>query len=96
MAPGTTSAPFCWTGRLHHIEVKATRGSINAPFFLSASELRHALEHPEAYSIYRVFDLGPNPRFYKLTGDMEEILDLTPVSYQARVKAPGARSTVQG
>jgi hypothetical protein len=43
------------------------------------------------YSIYRVFDLGPSPRFYKLTGDMQEILDLTPVSYQARVKVPGAR-----
>jgi len=30
----------------HHIEVKATRGSISAPFLLSANELRHALEHP--------------------------------------------------
>jgi hypothetical protein len=87
---------FLLDGSPHHIEVKATRGSITAPFFLSASELRHALEHPEAYSIYRIFDLGPNPKFYKLTGDMEEVLDLTPVSYQARVKAPRARSTVQG
>jgi hypothetical protein len=84
---------FLLDGSPHHIEVKATRGSITAPFFLSANELRHALEHPGAYSIYRIFDLGPSPRFYKLTGDMNEILDLTPVSYQARVKAPGARST---
>jgi hypothetical protein len=87
---------FLLDGSPHHIEVKATRGSINAPFFLSANELRHALEHPETYSIYRIFDLGPNLRFYRLTGDMNEILDLTPVSYQARVKAPGARSTPQG
>ena len=86
---------FLLDGSPHHIEVKATRGSISVPFFLSATELGYALEHPGAYSIYRVFDLGPNPRFYKLTGDMAEILDLTPVSYQARVKAPGARSTVQ-
>jgi hypothetical protein len=57
--------------------------------------LRYAREHPEAYSIYRIFDLGPNPRFYKLTGDIEEILDLIPVSYQARVKAPGPRSAAQ-
>ena len=85
---GYDVSSFLLDGSPHHIEVKATRGSIIAPFFLSASELRHALEHTEAYSIYRVFDLGPNPRFYKLTGDMEEILDLTPVSYQARVKAP--------
>jgi hypothetical protein len=92
---GYDVSSFFLDGSPHHIEVKATRGSITAPFFLSANELRHALEHPQAYSIYRVFDLGPHPRFYKLTGDMEEILDLTPVSYQARVKAPGAPSTVQ-
>jgi hypothetical protein len=85
---GYDVSSFLLDGSPHHIEVKATRGTITTPFFLSANELRHALEHPHAYSIYRVFDLGPNPRFYKLTGDMEEILDLTPVSYQARVKAP--------
>ena len=37
-----------------------------------------------------------NPGFYKLTGDIAEILDLTPVSYQARVKAPGGCSAAQG
>ena len=84
---GYDVSSFLLDGSPHHIEVKATRGSISAPFFLSANELRHALEHQAAYSIYRVFDLGLNPRFYKLTGDTEEILDLTPVSYQARVKA---------
>jgi Domain of unknown function (DUF3883) len=79
-------------GSSHHIEVKATCGSITAPFFLSASELRHAREHSGTYSIYRIFELGPNPRFYKLTGDMQEILDLTPVSYQAQVKPPSTES----
>ena len=76
--------------------MKATRGSITAPFFLSAGERQYALKHPGAYSIYRIFDLGPNPGFYKLTGDIAEILDLTPVSYQARVKEPRAHSTGQG
>jgi hypothetical protein len=79
---------FLPDGTPHHIEVKATRGSITAPFFLSASELRYARDHPAAYSIYRLFDLGPKPGFYKLTGGMDQLLDLTPVSYQARVKAP--------
>jgi Domain of unknown function (DUF3883)/EVE domain len=92
---GYDVSSFLLDGSPHHIEVKATRRSITEPFFLSAPELRHAREHPEAYSIYRVFDLGPSPGFYKLSGDMEEILFLTPVSYQARVKALGARSTVQ-
>jgi Domain of unknown function (DUF3883) len=85
---GYDVSSFFPDGTPHHIEVKATRGSITAPFFLSATELRHAREHPVGYSIYRIFDLGPNPRFYKLTGDMDEILDLKPVSYQARVKSP--------
>lgn len=93
---GYDVSSFLLDGSPHHIEVKATRGSITAPFFLSASELRYAREHPEAYSIYRIFDLGPNPGFYKLTGDMSEILELMPVSYQVRVKAPGAHSTIQG
>lgn len=83
---------FLLDGSPHHIEVKATRGSINAPFFLSASELNYTCEHPAAYSIYRVFDLGPTPGFYKLTGDITELLDLTPVAYQARIKPPQARA----
>jgi hypothetical protein len=93
---GYDVSSFLLDGSSHHIEVKATRGSIRAPFFLSASELGYASEHPEAYSIYRVFDLGPNAKFYKLTGNMEEILYLTPASYQARVKEPRAGPMVQG
>jgi hypothetical protein len=88
---GYDVSSFLPDGTSHHIEVKATRGTICAPFFLSAAELRHAHERPVAYSIYRVFDLGSNPRFYKLTGDMAQILDLTPISYQARIRAPGPR-----
>lgn len=87
---------FSLDGSPHHIEVKATCGGIKAPFFLSASELRHALTHRETYSIYRVFDLGLNPRFYRLTGDLQEILDLAPMSYQARVKAPLTRLSAKG
>lgn len=71
----------------HHIEVKATCGGITAPFYLSAAERSYALEHSAAYSIYRVFDLGPNPGFYKITGNVAESLELTPVTFQARVKA---------
>jgi hypothetical protein len=73
---GYDVSSFLLDGSHHHIEVKATRGGITAPFFLSATELRHVLQHPEAYSIYRIFDLGPNPKFYKLTGDIEESLTL--------------------
>jgi len=90
---GYDVSSFLLDGSPHHIEVKATCGSITAPFFLSANELRYALEHPAAYSIYRIFDLGPAPGFYKLTGNMTEILDLTPVCYQVRVKVSGAPAT---
>jgi hypothetical protein len=91
---GYDVSSFLLDGSPHHIEVKTTRGSITAPFFLSESERRYAFEPPGAYSIYRIFNLGPNPGFYKLTGNMAEILHLTPVSYQVRVKAPDGHSTV--
>jgi hypothetical protein len=81
---------FLLDGSPHHIEVKATRGSIFAPFYLSASELSYSREHRAAYSIYRLFDLGPTRGFYKITGNMTEMLDLTPVTYQAHIKAPEA------
>jgi hypothetical protein len=61
----------------HYIEVKATCGSIAAPFYLSAAERRYALELAAAYSLYRVFDLGPTPSFYKIT-DVAKSLELTP------------------
>jgi hypothetical protein len=57
MTPGTTSAPFAGRVASPH-RGEATRGSIAAPFFLSTGELRYALEHPGACSIYRIFDLG--------------------------------------
>jgi hypothetical protein len=59
---GYDVSSFLLDGSPHHIEVEATRGSITAPFFLSANELRYVLDHPGAYSIYRIFDLGPKPR----------------------------------
>ena len=59
---GYDVSSFLLDGSPHDIEVKTTRGSVTAPFFLSENERRYALEHPGAYSIYRIFDLGPNPR----------------------------------
>lgn len=92
---GYDVSSFLLDGTPHRIEVKTTRGSINVPFYMSASELRFALGYPGSYSIYRVFDLGPTPGLYKLTGDMKEILDLTPVSYRVRIKAPATRPSAQ-
>ncbi len=95
---GYDVSSFLLDGSPHHIEVKATRGSIDGTFLLvSASELRHALEHPCAYSIYRVIrPRSESPSFYKLTGDMNELLDLKPVTYEARVKAHGEGSGARG
>jgi hypothetical protein len=76
----------------HHIEVKATCGGITAPFYLSAAERRYALEPSAAYSIYRIFDLGPTPGFYKIT-DVTDSLELTPVTFQARIKPQAGQGT---
>jgi Domain of unknown function (DUF3883) len=92
---GYDVSSFLLDGSAHHIEVKTTCGSITVPFFVSRTELCYALHSPGMYSIYRIFDLGPKPKLYKLTGDMTEILELRPESYQAWVKAPDARSTAR-
>ena len=58
---GYDVSSFMLDGSPHHIEVKATRGSIIAPFFLSAGELRYALEHPGGLHLPRIRP-RPEPR----------------------------------
>jgi hypothetical protein len=74
--------------KLGHIDFRREYGFGEALVYDLVYEGHRHDSNPDAYSIYLIFDLGPNPKFYKLTGDMDEILDLKPVSYQARFKSP--------
>lgn len=65
------------------IEVKATTGDIDTPFYLSENELNMSHNHKDEYVLARVYDLLGNCRFYIVTGDLSEKLKLKPKNYIA-------------
>ena len=68
------------------IEVKTTKSGLNTPFVLTRNEIRVSKEDPGSYRLYRVFDFGPEARLYILEGDLEDMLELTPTQFSARLK----------
>ncbi len=75
-------------GSVAHIEVKATKGSIRTPFFISANELAFAKAHPASFRLVRVFDFDAKTMsgsFYEVCGDVSTELNLEPISYKVRV-----------
>jgi hypothetical protein len=53
---------------------------------LCSQEASDALDAPQGeYAIYRVFNIdGDTPEFYVLTGDLDTLLAVEPVTYRAR------------
>jgi hypothetical protein len=68
-----------------YIEVKTTGRDKATPFFISANEVVKSSSLGDGYRLYRVFNFPHAPQFFELSGDMAEILQLSPVSYLARV-----------
>ena len=76
---------FSLDGRPRYIEVKATKLGALTPFYITSAELDFARRHQKDYAIYRVFDVdGGAPEFYVLEGDLDNVLDVEPVTYRAR------------
>ncbi len=67
------------------IEVKTTQGGSATPFFLSSNEVVVSRERASQYVLYRVFDFLKSPKLFVLRGALEDLLDLHPVSYRARL-----------
>jgi hypothetical protein len=77
---------FTPEGEVKCIEVKTTRGSAGAPFFISDNEIEFSRQHRDNYHLYRVYDYEDSRnsgRFYVESGSVEESFELTPVQYQA-------------
>ncbi len=74
---------FDRTGRERLIEVKTTRGTQKTPFFLTSNERSFADERPEAFRLYRVYEYGEAPRFFKLRPPLQQAVVLEPVTYRA-------------
>jgi hypothetical protein len=74
---------FDRAGRERLIEVKTTRGAWKTPFFLTGNERSFAEERPEAFRLYRVYEYGESPRFFKLRPPLESAVMLEPTTYRA-------------
>jgi hypothetical protein len=69
------------------IEVKTTRGDIDAPFFLTERERTVALRKGRSYELYRVFAFGREPKVFVVPGPLEDRLHLKPTAYRVKVRA---------
>jgi hypothetical protein len=74
---------FDRAGRERLIEVKTTRGARKTPFFLTGNERSFAEERPEAFRLYRIYEYGESPRFFKLRPPLDSAVMLEPTTYRA-------------
>ncbi|WP_164055872.1 DUF3883 domain-containing protein, partial [Serratia marcescens] len=71
------------------IEVKTTKSNACSPFYISQNEIKVASNNIGNYYLYRVhsLDLKNNScDIYIKNGSVEEIFDLEPVNYRAKIK----------
>ncbi|MCY1351450.1 hypothetical protein D9M69_377150 [compost metagenome] len=66
-----------------YIEVKATNSGVATPFIVSHNELEFSREANDQFYLYRVFQLGSDPRLFILRGDLSSQLYLTPLDFRA-------------
>lgn len=72
-------------GKIKYIEVKATRGGSQTPFYMSSNEMEFSRTHSAEYYLYRVYDLNPDSRCGKLfivNGDVQDSFSPTPIQYR--------------
>lgn len=74
---------FSPAGREHFIEVKTTQLGPLTPFYVTAGEMSFSGEHPESYSLYRVYDFANDPRMFSLAGRVDVTCRVTPAQYVA-------------
>lgn len=67
------------------IEVKSTHGPRTTPFFLTRNEASLAQERPDAYRIYRLYDLARTPSAFKLRPPLEKAVRLEVETWRAWV-----------
>ncbi len=75
-------------GTTKFIEVKTTRGSASAAFFISPNEVEFSKKNTESYFLYRLYEADMTSRTAKafvLTGDLTKTLSLKPTQYIAEI-----------
>jgi len=65
------------------LEVKATGLGKFFPFYVTANEVRCSDDIPDQYHLFRVFNMGREPRIYILHGSLKILCQLEPVLFRA-------------
>ena len=76
---------FTPEGQIKRIEVKTTRGPLEAPFYLKNHELEFARKNKDHYFLYRVYHYDETLNAGKLciiTGNIEDLFAVTPTKYR--------------
>jgi hypothetical protein len=59
------------SGKEKLIEVKTTRSRAETPFFVTANELKVSREQADIYHLFRVFNFGHDPAWFRLRGNLD-------------------------
>jgi hypothetical protein len=65
------------------LEVKATGWGKFFPFYVTANEVRCSEDIPDRYHLFRVFNMGREPKIYILHGSLRVLCQLEPVLFRA-------------
>jgi len=70
-----------------YIEVKATKGPLQTPFYISINEVKTSVRHADQFWLYRVYELKPDSaQFYRKQGEIEDGFELEAVNFKAGSK----------
>lgn len=70
-------------GKERFLEVKTTVGPDVTPFYITRNELSFSSERADAFRLCRVFDFSMHPRMFELAPPLENLVHLSPLSYEA-------------
>ena len=79
---------FTVDGQTKFIEVKSTKGTASAAFFISPNEVEFSKKNAKNFYLYRLYELDSTTRsakVYILTGDLTNSLELRPTQFIAEI-----------
>jgi hypothetical protein len=76
---------FDSTGRERFIEVKTTRYSSTAPFFVTPNELSTSKRATTDYYLYRIYNFDKKARLFYKNGSLDKSFVLQPSEFMARI-----------
>ena len=69
-----------------YIEVKTTTNKVDCEFPVSVGEVMKSKQLKKQYCLYRIYDVLKEPKFYRVSGSIEEHFLLDPITYLAKYK----------